>query len=96
MRVLPFIYILRCGDDSLYTGIAKDVNKRLRQHQAGRGGKYTSTHLPVELIWQREVATWRDAMQTERAIKRLPRAKKLLLIEPALDLPVLSRKASAP
>jgi len=77
---MPYIYILRCGDGSLYTGIAKDVQRRLRQHQAGRGGKYTSTHLPVELVWQREVATWKDAMQTERSIKRLPREKKLQLI----------------
>lgn len=78
---MPFVYMLRCGDGSLYTGIAKDVNKRLKQHQAGRGGRYTSTHLPVELVWQREVATWKDAMLTERTIKKLPREKKLLLMQ---------------
>jgi putative endonuclease len=78
---MPFVYMLRCGDGSLYTGIAKDVNKRLKQHQAGRGSKYTSTHLPVELVWQREVATWKDAMLTERTIKKLPREKKMLLLE---------------
>ena len=77
---VPFVYILRCGDGSLYTGIAKDLQRRLKQHQAGRGGKYTATHVPVVLVWQREVETWRDAMQTERAIKRLPRNKKLKLI----------------
>lgn len=77
---MPFVYILRCADGSLYTGIAKDVQRRLKQHQAGRGGKYTATHRPVELIWQREVETWRDAMQTERAIKKLPRERKLALI----------------
>jgi len=78
---MPFVYMLRCCDGSLYTGIAKDVSKRLKQHQAGRGGKYTSTHLPVELVWQREVATWKDAMLTERTIKKLPREKKLKLLE---------------
>jgi putative endonuclease len=81
---MPFVYMLRCGDDSLYTGIAKDVNKRLKQHQAGRGGKYTATHLPVALVWQREVDTWKDAMLTERTIKKLPRAKKLQLIASAV------------
>jgi putative endonuclease len=78
---MPFVYMLRCCDGSLYTGIAKDVGKRLKQHQAGRGGKYTSTHLPVELVWQREVATWKDAMLTERTIKKLPREKKLMLLK---------------
>lgn len=77
---MPFVYILRCGDGSLYTGIAKDVQRRLKQHQAGRGSKYTATHMPVVLVWQREVATWQDAMQTERAIKQLPRHKKLVLV----------------
>lgn len=80
---MPYIYILRCDDGSLYTGIAKDVAKRLKQHQAGRGGSYTRTHRPVQLVWQREVATWREAMQTERAIKRLPHKKKLALVKNA-------------
>lgn len=77
---MPFVYILRCAGGSLYTGIAKDVAKRVKQHQAGRGGKYTSAHLPVELVWQREVETWREAMVWERAIKKLPREKKLNLL----------------
>lgn len=82
---MPFVYMLRCGDGSLYTGIAKDVNKRLKQHQAGRGGKYTATHLPVALMWQREVATWKDAMLTERAIKKLSREKKLKLLQAGVE-----------
>jgi putative endonuclease len=77
---VPFVYILRCCDDSLYTGIAKDVGKRLKMHQAGRGAKYTATRLPVTLAWQREVPTWNDAMREERRIKRLSRARKLGLI----------------
>lgn len=74
--------MLKCADGSLYTGIAKDVAKRLKAHQAGRGGKYTLAHRPVELIWQREVDTWRDAMLWERTIKKLPRDKKLALLRP--------------
>ncbi|MCL5994423.1 MAG: GIY-YIG nuclease family protein [Chloroflexi bacterium] len=77
---VPFVYILRCGDGSLYTGIARDVQSRLKLHQAGKGAKYTATHLPVDLIWAREVPTWAEAMREERRIKRLSRAKKLLLV----------------
>ena len=77
---MPFVYILRCADGSLYTGIAKDADRRLKQHQAGQGGSYTRARRPVHMVWQRQVATWREAMQVERAIKRLPRAKKLALL----------------
>lgn len=81
---MPFVYILRCRDDSLYTGIAKDVQRRLKLHRAGRGAKYTATRLPVELVWSREVPTWSEAMREERRIKRLPRVKKLLLFQAPL------------
>ena len=77
---MPFVYILRCRDDSLYTGIAKDVGRRLKQHQAGKGARYTASRLPVELAWVSEVPTWPDAMREENRIKRLSRARKLLLI----------------
>jgi putative endonuclease len=77
---VPFVYILRCRDDSLYTGIAKDMYRRLKLHQAGKGAKYTAMRLPVELAWVSEVSTWSDAMREERRIKRLSRVQKLLLI----------------
>ena len=77
---MPFVYILHCGDDSLYTGIAKDVQRRLKMHQTGKGAKYTATRLPVTLAWVREVPTWAEAMREERRIKRLSRARKLALI----------------
>ncbi|HEY3291546.1 MAG TPA: GIY-YIG nuclease family protein, partial [Anaerolineae bacterium] len=79
---LPFVYILRCADDSLYTGIALDVANRLKAHQAGKGARYTSTRLPVRVVWQCEVATWSDAMREERRIKRLPRKRKEQLFAP--------------
>ena len=47
-----YVYMLSCGDGSLYTGIAADVEKRLRQHQSGAGAKYTRSHLPVTLVYQ--------------------------------------------
>jgi putative endonuclease len=50
---VPFVYILRCGDGSLYTGIAKDLERRLAQHRAGRASRYTRARRPVALVWSR-------------------------------------------
>ena len=78
---MPFIYILRCGDGSLYTGIAKDVGRRLAQHRAGRASRYTRAHLPVTLVWWREVRSWSLALREERRIKALRKAEKEALLE---------------
>ncbi len=78
---MPFVYILRCADDTLYTGYTVDLDRRLKQHQGGHGGRYTRTHLPVELVYSERCRTRRKAMQRELQIKRMPRAKKLALIE---------------
>lgn len=74
-------YILRCGDGSLYTGWTNDLSRRLAAHQAGKGGKYTRSHLPVELVYFESYATPHEAMSREAAIKRLTRRQKLSLIE---------------
>lgn len=76
ISLVPFVYVLRCGDGSLYTGAAVDVGKRLREHQAGKASRYTRSRLPVDLVWSAEVETWSDALREERRIKRLRRAKK--------------------
>jgi putative endonuclease len=76
----PFVYILRCGDGSLYTGIALDVMARLAQHRAGRASRYTRAHLPVVLAWSRRVANWSTALRTEHRIKRLTRQAKEALV----------------
>lgn len=70
------VYILRCGDGSLYTGIAKDVRVRVKQHNEGRGATYTRTRLPVTLQYQQESLTHSEALIREAQIKALPRAKK--------------------
>ncbi len=70
------VYILRCRDGSLYTGIAKDVQARLRQHNEGRGAAYTRTRLPVTLVYQQEGWTRSEALIREAQIKRMPRARK--------------------
>jgi putative endonuclease len=77
---VSYVYILRCGDGSLYTGIAKELEQRVKQHQAGKGARYTRTHLPVELVWQRKTRTWKAAMKEEARIKKLSRKQKLRLI----------------
>lgn len=77
---MPFVYILRCGDGSLYTGATLDLERRLAQHGAGRASRYTRSRLPVVLAWSCEVATWPAALAEERRIKALPRAAKVLLI----------------
>jgi len=70
------VYILRCGDGSLYTGIAKDVRARVKQHSEGRGATYTRTRLPVKLLYQKEGLTRSEALVREARIKAMPRSKK--------------------
>jgi putative endonuclease len=77
---VPFVYILRCGDGSLYTGVAKDVVRRLEQHHGGTASKYTRSHQPVTLVWKRRVLTWSRALQEEHRIKSLTRAEKERLV----------------
>ena len=71
-----FVYLLRCGDGSLYTGIARDVRARLEQHVRGRGARYTRGRGPLTLIHVEEAATRGDAQRREAAIRRLRREAK--------------------
>lgn len=75
-----WVYILRCGDGSLYTGTAADVERRLAAHQRGKGAKYTRSHLPVSLAYREAQPDKPAALRREAAIKRLSRAEKLRLI----------------
>ena len=77
---MNWVYILRCGDGSLYTGWTNDLPRRLRAHQAGRGGKYTRSHLPVELVYREACDTPAQARRREWALKQLSRAEKLALV----------------
>ena len=74
------VYILRCGDGTLYTGCTNDLDRRLRAHQAGRGTKYTRSRLPVELVYREAVPDRSAALRREAAIKRMDRRAKLALI----------------
>lgn len=75
-----FLYILKCADLSLYTGIAKDVEKRFQAHVSGKGARYTRTRLPLELMYQETCSSRSSALIRECAVKSLPKAKKLALI----------------
>ena len=74
------VYILRCADQTLYTGIAIDLDARVRIHNAGKGAKYTRGRLPVTLIYQEQMKNHGAALKREYAIKRLPLAAKRRLV----------------
>lgn len=74
------VYILRCGDGTLYTGMTDDFPRRLEQHRAGRGAKYTRGRAPLEPVYREDCESKPEALKREYAIKRLSRAQKLALI----------------
>lgn len=74
-------YILKCSDNSLYTGWTNDIKHRLKMHNEGKGAKYTRGRGPVELVYLEEFDTKQEAMSKEAKIKRLTRKEKLLLIK---------------
>jgi putative endonuclease len=73
------VYIVRCSDGTLYTGVARDLEARIEAHNAGRGAKYTRARLPVKLIYKESAADRGAALRREHAIKRLSRAEKRAL-----------------
>ena len=75
-----YVYMLRCGDGSLYTGSTGDVPRRVIVHQSGKGAKYTRSRLPVELAYWEELPDKSAALRREAAIKQLTRKEKLGLI----------------
>ncbi len=77
---MPFVYLLRCSDGSLYAGAAKDLPRRLAAHVAGRASRYTRARLPVVLVWSHRVRSWSAALRSERRIKALRRAQKDALV----------------
>lgn len=76
-----YLYILRCRDGSLYTGITTDVEKRFEAHQSGKGAKYTRGRGPLELVYRETCGTHSDALKRECTVKALTRKQKIKLIE---------------
>ena len=78
---MNYVYILRCNDDSLYTGWTNNLEKRIKAHSDGKGAKYTRARVPVELVYFEVFEDKIEAMKREYAIKQLKRKEKLELIK---------------
>lgn len=81
------LYILRCGDGTLYTGITNDMEKRLAAHRAGKGAKYTRGRQPLELVYRESCENHSQALKRELAVKKLTRGEKEMLITQAANQP---------
>lgn len=78
-----FVYLLRCRDNTLYTGITNDLERRVKQHQSGNASRYTRSRLPVVLVYHERQANRSLALKRELAIKRLSRYEKDSLVQSA-------------
>jgi predicted GIY-YIG superfamily endonuclease len=88
-----YLYILRCGDGTLYTGITTDVEKRLEQHRTGKGAKYTRGRQPLELVYREKCGDHSTALKREYEIKKMPRDAKMRLITKTDEKPALCELA---
>ena len=75
-----FIYIVKCADETYYTGYTTNIEKRIKAHNEGKGAKYTRCRLPVELVYWEEYGEKSQALKREYAIKQLTRKQKQQLI----------------
>lgn len=80
---MNYTYMVRCRDDSLYTGWTNHLEKRVEDHNSGRGAKYTRSRRPVELVYYEQFETKEEAMRREWEIKQLTRKQKEKLLEQA-------------
>ncbi|MEN9403202.1 MAG: hypothetical protein RL091_1905 [Verrucomicrobiota bacterium] len=87
-----YVYVVRCRDNTLYIGTARDVAKRLAQHDAGKGAKYTRSRGPVILLWQEGPMTVSRALRREHQLKQLTRPQKQALIRGELILKLSRRR----
>lgn len=76
-----FLYLIKCVDGSFYVGYTSDLNRRLEEHNSGRGGRYTKLHKPVEFFYTEEFSDKLAAIKREKQIKGWTRQKKLDLIK---------------
>ncbi|GAA6237683.1 GIY-YIG nuclease family protein [Apilactobacillus micheneri] len=72
-----YMYVLLCGDNSLYGGFTNNLQQRLLKHQSGKGAKYTRSHLPVKMIYYESFENKGDALKAEYAFKHQPRSQKI-------------------
>lgn len=92
-----YVYIIKCSDDSLYTGWTNNLDKRIKKHQSGTGSKYTRGRLPVTLVYYETLENRSQALMREAGIKKMTRTEKETLIkiserEVSLEKPISSEK----
>ncbi|MDZ7671860.1 MAG: GIY-YIG nuclease family protein [Halanaerobiales bacterium] len=78
---MHYVYIVRCSDDTLYTGYTNDLDRRIQMHNDGQGAKYTKGRRPVKLVYSEEFKSKSKAMKREYEIKQLKRTNKVILIK---------------
>ena len=76
-----WVYIVKCSDNTLYTGYTNDLEGRIRRHNEGLASKYTRARLPVRLVWNKEYRQFKSAFKVEKIIKGLTRKQKELLVK---------------
>ena len=76
-----YVYILKCSDSSLYTGITNNLDQRIEAHRSGKGARYVRSRLPIEILFSFTVADRSEALKWEAEIKRWPREQKLTFIQ---------------
>jgi putative endonuclease len=82
------LYILRCSDNSFYTGISTNVKRRFKEHcESPKGAKYTRSHHPVKIVYRKKIGTQGDALKIERLVKRLSKEQKERLVRKERPLP---------
>jgi putative endonuclease len=81
-----YLYMVRCRDGKLYTGIATDIERRIAEHRAGKGAKYLRGRAPLKLVFRSRIGSRSLALKVEQAIKKLPKSRKETIIESGMDL----------
>lgn len=87
--------MIRCADNSLYTGITTDVERRFKMHESGKGAKYLKTRRPFVIVFQQAVGNRSQASKLEYAIKQLPKKRKELIVQGKFDCLSLLKKDEA-
>lgn len=82
---MNYTYMVKCKDETIYTGWTNNLEKRMKAHNEGKGARYTRSRRPVELVYYEEFATKEEAMRRENAIKRLSRSQKIKIIKERED-----------
>ena len=94
---MAWVYMLRCADSSYYVGSTRNLDGRLEQHASGLGSVYTSSRLPIALVWCQEYESVAEAYAIEKKVQGWSRVKREALIEGRIDLlPSLSRRGGRP